>query len=88
MSLLQAIYFAGAIALGVFMGVVIEYFLDLRIISELQAENHSLRLKLAENEKRTKQKRAASVQKVEHVETIEILDRTKGIKAPDFSQKW
>ena len=65
MTLLQAIYFAGAIALGVFMGVVIEYFLDLRIISELQSENHNLRLKLAE---------ARKTRKVEHVQTLEIID--------------
>ena len=65
MSLLQAIYFVGAIAIGTFLGVVLEYFIDVQLMRDLQNENRLLRLKLAE---------AKKTRKVEHIETLEIID--------------
>lgn len=66
------IYFLGAVAIGVFMGVVLEYFIDVGLMRELQDENRTLRMKLAE---------ARKTRKVEHVETIEIIDPT--VKEPE-----
>lgn len=59
------IYFLGAVAIGVFMGVVLEYFIDVGLMRELQDENRTLRMKLAE---------ARKTRKVEHVQTLEIID--------------
>ena len=50
---------------GLFMGVAIEYFIDVGIIRDLQNENKALRMKLAE---------ARKTRKVEHVQTLEIID--------------
>ena len=50
---------------GLFMGVVIEYFIDVGIIRDLQNENKALRMKLAE---------AKKSRKVEHIQTVEIVD--------------
>ena len=53
-------------SIGTFLGVVLEYFIDVQLIRDLQNENRALRLKLAEARK------APKVQPVQHVE---ILDR-------------
>lgn len=59
------IYLIAALIVGLFVGVVLEYFIDVGIIRDLQNENKALRLKLAE---------AKKSRKVEHVETLEIID--------------
>lgn len=59
------IYLIAALIVGLFMGVVLEYFIDVGIIRDLQNENKALRMKLAE---------AKKTRKVEHVETLEIID--------------
>lgn len=50
---------------GLFMGVVIEYFIDVGLMREMQNENKALRMKLAE---------AKKSRKVEHIQTVEIVD--------------
>lgn len=53
-------------AVGTIIGLVIEYFIDLGIVRDLQAENRKLRLENAQLQKEVK------------VERIEIVDnRTK-----------
>ena len=49
----------GAIAIGTFLGVVLEYFIDVQLMRDLQNENRLLRLKLAE---------AKKTRKVEHID--------------------
>ena len=53
----------GALAIGVFIGVVIEYFIDVRLMDELQRENKILRDRYTELKQKQK------------VETIEIIDK-------------
>ena len=60
------IYLISALIVGLFMGVVLEYFIDVGIIRDLQNENKALRMKLAE---------AKKSRKVEHIKTVEIVDR-------------
>lgn len=60
------IYLIAALIVGLFMGVVLEYFIDVGIIRDLQNENKALRMKLAE---------AKKSRKVEHIQTVEIVDR-------------
>lgn len=42
--MLTAIYIVGALALGFMTGLIFEYFIDAKIIRELQTENRHLRL--------------------------------------------
>lgn len=60
------IYLIAALIVGLFVGVVLEYFIDVGIIRDLQNENNALRMKLAE---------AKKSRKVEHIQTVEIVDR-------------
>ena len=60
------IYLIGALAIGFVLGLVFEYFIDVKMVQDAQRENKALRLKLAE---------AKKVQKVEHIQTVEIIDR-------------
>lgn len=60
------IYLIGALSIGFVLGLVFEYFIDVKMVSEIQEENKTLRLKLAE---------AKKTRKVEHVQTVEIIDR-------------
>ena len=56
----------GALAIGFLSGLVFEYFIDVKMVQDAQRENKTLRLKLAE---------AKKTRKVEHVQTVEIIDR-------------
>lgn len=60
------IFLISMFTVGLFMGVVIEYFIDVGLMREMQNENKALRLKLAE---------AKKTRKVEHIQTVEIVDR-------------
>ena len=44
MNLLEIIYCIGAGALGTIIGVVIEYFIDIDIVKDIQDENKKLRM--------------------------------------------
>ena len=44
MNLLEIIYCIGAAALGTIVGVVIEYFIDVDIVKDIQDENKKLRM--------------------------------------------
>ena len=44
MNLLEIIYCIGAGALGTIIGVVIEYFIDIDIVKDIQNENKKLRM--------------------------------------------
>ena len=66
MNLLNILYCIASMAVGTIIGLVIEYFIDLGIVRDLQAENRKLRLENAQLQKEIK------------VERIEIVDnRTK-----------
>ncbi len=71
------IYLIGALAIGFLLGLVFEYFIDVKMVQDAQKENKILRLKLAE---------AKKTQKVEHIQTIEIIDNRKPneVKFGDF----
>lgn len=58
----------GALAIGLFIGVAIEYFIDAGLMHDLQRENQILRDKVIQQDKQLK--------KAHKVETIEIVDRT------------
>lgn len=60
------IYFVAAIMIGMFSGVTLEYFIDVKLIRDLEEENKRLHKKL---------EAAKKTQRVEHVETVEIVDR-------------
>ena len=62
MNLLEIIYMVGAAAIGLIIGMVIEYVIDFQIVRDIQTENRKLRL---ENEQLK--------QEVKH-EIIEIVD--------------
>ena len=62
MNLLEIIYMVGAAAIGLIIGMVIEYVIDFQIVRDIQTENRKLRL---ENEQLK--------QEVKH-EVIEIVD--------------
>lgn len=57
----------GALAIGLFIGVAIEYFIDARLMHDLQRENQILRDKVIQQDKQLK--------KAHKVETIEIVDK-------------
>lgn len=62
MNLLEIIYMVGAAAIGLIIGMVIEYVIDFQIVRDIQTENRKLRL---ENEQLKKE--------AKH-EVIEIVD--------------
>lgn len=64
-----------------FSGVTLEYFIDVKLIRDLETENRILREKVVDLDKRLKQLPKESTQ------VIEIVDRRTG-KTPDFSQRW
>lgn len=69
----------GALAIGLFIGVAIEYFIDAGLMHDLQRENQILRDKVIQQDKQLK--------KAHKVETIEIVDRTtpkNDVKFGDF----
>lgn len=78
MNLLNILYCVGCSAVGVILGIVVEYMIDVKIVKDCQDENRTLRLKLEE---------ARKTQKVEHVHVYEINDN-RGIEIPDYSQRW
>ena len=66
MNLLNILYCLAALSVGAIIGLVIEYFIDLGIVRDLQNENRRLRLENTQLQKEVK------------VERIEIVDnRTK-----------
>ena len=81
MNILTLIYFVAAIVIGMFSGVTLEYFIDVKLIRDLETENRILREKVVDLDKRLKQLPKESTQ------VIEIVDRRTG-KTPDFSQRW
>ena len=65
MTFSMIIFLISMFTVGLFMGVAIEYFIDVGLMREMQNENRTLRMKLAE---------ARKTRKVEHVQTLEIID--------------
>jgi len=63
------------LSVGAIIGLVIEYFIDLGIVRDLQDENRRLRLENSQLRKEVKH------------EVIEIVDNTVG-RNIDFSQRW
>lgn len=70
----------GAVSIGTFLGVVLEYFIDVGLIRELQNENRTLRLKLAEEQKKQKQQKITT-------QRVEILDR-RNVEAGKLFEKF
>lgn len=70
----------GAVSIGTFFGVVLEYFIDVGLIRELQNENRNLRLKLAEEQKKQKQQQITT-------QRVEILDR-RNVEAGKLFEKF
>lgn len=63
------IYFVAAIVIGMFLGVTLEYFIDVKLIRDLEKENRILCKKVVDLDKRLKQLPKESTQ------VIEIVDR-------------
>ena len=80
MNLLEIIYMVGAAAIGLIIGMVIEYVIDFQIVRDIQTENRKLKL---ENEQLKQEARKAGVP----VEIIEIVDNRVGADV-DYSQNW
>ena len=78
MNFLHLIYAIGIFFIGSIVGVVIEYFVDVDILKDIQNENRTLRLKLEDAEK---------VDHLEIVERVEIAE-PKDTKGLDFTQEW
>lgn len=75
MNALYTIYIIGAFAIGLLIGMILELFLEARMIRELQDDNRRLR----EQNSHLKQN--------QKVEVFEIYDDTVA-KDVDFSQHW
>ena len=71
MNLLNILYCLAALSVGAIIGLVIEYFIDLGIVRDLQNENRRLRLENAQLKKEVK------------IERIEIVDNRT--KSSDFT---
>ena len=56
--------------------MITELFIDAETIKSLQQENRKLRLEITQ------------ARRQEHVEVIEITDRTADVQNIDFSQHW
>lgn len=80
MNLLEIIYMIGAAAIGLIIGMVIEYVIDFQIVRDIQTENRKLRL---ENEQLKQEAKKAGVP----IEIIEIVDNRVGSDV-DYSQNW
>ena len=80
MNLLEIIYMIGAAAIGLIIGLVIEYVIDFQIVRDIQTENRKLRL---ENEQLKQEAKKAGVP----IEIIEIVDNRVGADV-DYSQNW
>ena len=80
MNLLEIIYMVGAAAIGLIIGMVIEYVIDFQIVRDIQTENRKLRL---ENEQLKQEAKKAGVP----IEIIEIVDNRVGAEV-DYSQNW
>lgn len=80
MNLLEIIYMVGAAAIGLIIGMVIEYVIDFQIVRDIQTENRKLRL---ENEQLKQEAKKAGVP----IEIIEIVDNRVGADV-DYSQNW
>lgn len=80
MNLLEIIYMVGAAAIGLIIGMVIEYIIDFQIVRDIQTENRKLRL---ENEQLKQEAKKAGVP----IEIIEIVDNRVGADV-DYSQNW
>ena len=80
MNLLEIIYMVGAAAIGLIVGMVIEYVIDFQIVRDIQTENRKLRL---ENEQLKQEAKKAGVP----IEIIEIVDNRVGADV-DYSQNW
>ena len=80
MNLLEIIYMVGAAAIGLIIGMVIEYVIDFQIVIDIQTENRKLRL---ENEQLKQEAKKAGVP----IEIIEIVDNRVGADV-DYSQNW
>ena len=80
MNLLEIIYMIGAAAIGLIIGMVIEYVIDFQIVRDIQTENRKLRL---ENEQLKQEAKKAGVP----IEIIEIVDNRVGADV-DYSQNW
>ena len=78
MNFLHLIYAIGIFFVGSIVGVVIEYFVDIDILKDIQNENRTLRLKLENAEK---------VDHLEIVERVEIAE-PKDTTNLDFTQEW
>ena len=78
MNFLHLIYAIGIFFVGTISGVVIEYFVDVDILKDIQNENRTLRLKLEDAEK---------VDRLEIVERVEIAE-PKDTTNLDFTQEW
>ena len=72
----------GAVSIGTFLGVVLEYFIDVGLIRDLQNENRTLRLKLAEEKQKQKQKQQQIT-----TQRVEILDR-RNVEAGKLFEKF
>ena len=71
MNLLNILYCLAALSVGAIIGLVIEYFIDLGIVRDLQSDNRRLRLENAQLQKEVK------------IERIEIVDNRT--KSSDFT---
>lgn len=81
MTMLTIIYFFGAAAVGLLIGMIVELMLDAKTIRELQDDNRRLRLEKRDLELQNRQLRK--------VEVIEITDKTVDVEnVPNYSQDW
>lgn len=71
MNLLNILYCLATLSVGAIIGLVIEYFIDLGIVRDLQNENRRLHLENSQLKKEVK------------IERIEIVDNRK--KSSDFT---
>ena len=71
MNLLNILYCLAALSVGAIIGLVIEYFIDFKIVREIQEENRRLRLENSQLKREVKH------------EVIEIVDNRT--KSSDFT---
>ena len=71
MNLLNILYCLAALSVGAIFGLVIEYFIDFKIVRDIQEENRKLRLENSQLKREVKH------------EVIEIVDNRT--KSSDFT---
>ena len=71
MNLLNILYCLAVLSVGAIIGLVIEYFIDFKIVRDIQEENRRLRLENSQLKREVKH------------EVIEIVDNRK--KSNDFT---